>query len=41
LAGHIKTGVIDDLARTHAADLVIDPSFGRNPRAYAPVAAML
>jgi len=27
-----KLAVIDDLARTHAADLVIDPSFGRNPR---------
>jgi len=32
--------LIDDLARTHAADLVIDPSFGRNPQAYAPVRAM-
>lgn len=32
--------VLDDLARPHAADLVIDPSFGREPRDYAPTPAL-
>ena len=35
-----KLAVIDDLGRPHAADLVIDPSFGRDPAVYAPVPAL-
>jgi UDP-2,4-diacetamido-2,4,6-trideoxy-beta-L-altropyranose hydrolase len=35
-----RLAVIDDLARPHAADLVIDPSFGRDAAAYAPIAAL-
>ncbi len=35
-----RLAVIDDLARPHAADLVIDPSFGRDPAIYAPAPAL-
>ena len=35
-----RLAVVDDLARPHAADLVIDPSFGRDPAAYAPAVAL-
>jgi UDP-2,4-diacetamido-2,4,6-trideoxy-beta-L-altropyranose hydrolase len=35
-----RLAVIDDLARPHAADLVIDPSFGRDPAVYAPAPAL-
>lgn len=35
-----KLAVIDDLARPHAADLVVDPSFGRDPADYAPAQAL-
>ncbi len=35
-----RLAVIDDLARPHAADLVIDPSFGRDPATYAPAPAL-
>jgi UDP-2,4-diacetamido-2,4,6-trideoxy-beta-L-altropyranose hydrolase len=35
-----RLAVIDDLARLHAADLVIDPGFGRDPAAYAPAQAL-
>ncbi len=35
-----RLAVIDDLARPHAADLVIDPSFGRDAATYAPAPAL-
>jgi len=35
-----RLAVIDDLARPHAADLAVDPSFGRDPAAYAPIPAL-
>lgn len=35
-----RLAVIDDLARPHVADLVVDPSFGRDPAVYAPIPAL-
>lgn len=35
-----RLAVIDDLARPHAADLVVDPSFGREADVYAPAPAL-
>ncbi len=35
-----RLAIIDDLARPHAADLVIDPSFGREAAVYAPTPAL-
>jgi UDP-2,4-diacetamido-2,4,6-trideoxy-beta-L-altropyranose hydrolase len=35
-----RLAVIDDLARPHTADLVIDPSFGRDGAVYAPAPAL-
>ena len=35
-----RLAVIDDLARLHDADLVVDPSFGRDPGVYAPTPAL-
>jgi UDP-2,4-diacetamido-2,4,6-trideoxy-beta-L-altropyranose hydrolase len=35
-----RLAVIDDLARPHAADLVVDPSFGRDAATYAPAPAL-